>query len=270
MGNANAKIAFVGEAPSFEEERLGQQFVGPSGRIFDEICRNAGIRRSDCWITNVFKYIIIPQVKKGKKIPAFIRAEQAGVNVQESIQHLRTELDDLNPNVVVLLGGTALQALKGTDKITNWRGSILHLWNRKCIPSYHPASLIHGEDSGNYWTKFVMEFDYKRALRQSSFPEIIKFPRNLQVCRNSAQLAEFYKRAKERSVRENRPIKLSVDIEAIHCVPVCIGLSFDKHEGLSVPLWNRTSLCRISDISSSDLAAIWLLLDKILTDKDVE
>lgn len=268
-GNAHAKILIVGEAPSYEEEAKGQPFVGPAGRVLDDCLRNSGIPRGSIWTTNVFKYMIIPQAKYGKKIPASVRAAQAGLDVPGSIQELRTEIDEIKPNVVVPLGGTALWAMFGKDKISQYRGSILSLWNYKSVPTYHPASILHGDEGrGNYWQKVLIEFDLKRALAQSTFPEIISPSRNLVICRTSAQLAEFYARGKAIAARKKHPIKLALDIEALHCIPVCLGLSYEKHCGLSVPLWNTTSLCRISDIPTSDLVSIWLMLQRIINDPD--
>src|SRR3954468_9152460 len=226
LGNPSANILFVGEAPSYEEEAAGKPFVGPAGRVFDDCLKNAGIKRDACWVTNVFKKMIMPQAKSGKKIPATIRAQQAGLDVNESITELRTEIDEIRPNVIVALGGTALWALRGTDKILPWRGSILPAWNYKIIPTFHPAAIIHGEEGGLYWWKYIIEFDFKRALSQSKFREIVPPYRNLQVCRTSAQLQDFYNRAKQRA--NGKRIKLAVDIEAIRCVPVCISLSFDR------------------------------------------
>jgi DNA polymerase I - 3''-5'' exonuclease and polymerase domains len=258
-GNPYAKILFIGEAPSFEEENALKPFVGPAGRLFDECLHNAGIVRSDVWITNVFKQMIVPQQKFGRKIPAVVRAEQAGLNVQESIQVLRTEIDEIKPNVICLLGGTALWALSGKDKITPWRGSILSLWSYKCIPTFHPATLLYGE--GEYWQKYIIEFDFRRVLSQSEYPEIRRPSRNLSICHNSAQLSDFIE-------RNNDKDKLSVDIEALRCIPVCVSLAFDSIEGLCVPLWNSTSITRISDIPSSDLASIWNILYLLLKDKN--
>lgn len=256
-GNPCAKILFIGEAPSFEEEAAKLPFKGPAGRIFDECLRNAGIDRYDCWVTNVFKEMIVPQQKFGKKIPASVRAEQAGLDVQKSIAELRIEVDEIKPNIICLLGGTALWALSGKDKITPWRGSILSFWNYKCIPTFHPATLLYGE--GDYWQKYVIEFDMRRVLEQSSFPEIKRPSRNLSICRNSAQLEDFVRRNEKR-------FKLSVDIEALRCIPICISLAFDSVEGLCVPLWNSTSITKISDIPSSDLASIWNILYNLLSD----
>ena len=268
-GNANAKLMFVGEAPSYDEEQSGRPFTGPAGRLLDECCRTAKINRNDCWITNVFKYMIVPQVKKGKKIPAYVRAEMAGLNVQQNIQELRTEIDQIRPNIIVPLGGTALWAIFGKEDIGKYRGSILSGWNYKLVPTYHPASVLHEDEGrGNYWQKVIIEFDLKRALAQSHFPEIIRPTRNLIICRNSAQLAEFYSRGKALAKSLGHPIKLAVDIEALRCIPVCISLAFEITCGMCVPLWNTTSLCKISDISDSDLVSVWLMLQKILNDPD--
>lgn len=258
-GNPYAKILFVGEAPSYDEEVTGRAFTGPAGRLFDDCLKNAGIDRSSCWVTNVFKEMIVPQQKEGRKIPATVRAEQAGLDVQKSITELRVEIDEIKPNVIVPLGGTALWALFGKDKITQWRGSILSCWNYKTVPTFHPATLLYGE--GEYWQKYVIEFDMRRALEQSTFADIRRPSRNLSICRNSAQLGDFIERNKNKQ-------KLSVDIEALRCIPVCISLAFDSVEGLCIPLWNSTSITKISDIPSSDLASIWNILYNLLNDRN--
>lgn len=266
MGNGHARIAFVGEAPSYDEEVKGEPFVGPAGRIFNECLEAAGINRADVWVTNVFKYMIVPQSKTGKKIPAWKRAEMAGIDVQESIRKLRVELDDIKPTVIVPLGGTALWAMTGGDKIARWRGSILPAWNYKIVPTYHPAGMLYTEQAGNYWQKPIIQFDMRRALAQSKFPEIRRPSRNLVICKTSAQIADFYRRAKDAAKRNGGKIRLAVDIEALHCIPVCISLAFNKVEGFCIPFWNQTPLCKISDIPSSDLASIWIILDQILRD----
>lgn len=269
QGNQYAKMMFIGEAPSYDEERTKKCFTGPSGNVLNECLKNAGITRGELWITNVFKYMIAAQPKDSKPIPAQVRAKMAGIDVQQSINELRIEIDQIKPNVICLLGGTALWALFGKDKITPYRGSILSLWNYKCVPTYHPASVLHTEEGkASYWQKVIIELDLKRVKEQSNFPEINRPSRNLIVCRNSAQLEEFYLRAKQFAKEKKRKIKLSVDIEALRCIPVCVSLAFDHITGICVPLWNKTPMTKISDIPMSDLVSIWLLIDKILNDPD--
>jgi len=260
-GAIGAKLAIVGEAPSYEEEESRIPLTGPSGRLTNAICNDAGFSRDQCWVTNVSKYMIIPQ-QKGKYVQFSKRAEQAGVDLEEQIKALRAELKEIKPNCILALGGSALWALTGHSKIEKWRGSVLQSFDGiKVVGTYHPAHILRsGEGEGKktgYWQKYVMQFDFKRAWEQSQFPEIRRPSRHLTICRNSNHLYEFIN-----SFIGNKN-KVSVDIEAIHCIPVCIGLAFDKYSGMSVPLWGHTDVCKISDIPDVDLAQIWILLSQL-------
>jgi len=264
-GRIGARLMILGEAPAREEVIAGKCFVGPSGRELDKLLKDAGINRDDCWITNVCKHPVPPNVGK-EKIPFRIRAERVGINVDECLNELQKEINSVSPNCILALGGTALWALSGKTKISAFRGSILHGMGRKYVPSYHPAHLLHqakGEIKG-YWNRQVMVLDFKRALAQSEFPEINRPYRNLQICRSSAQLYDFY----ERNKKYGRP---AVDIEARgHCLPACIGIAFTPHEGITVPLWNTEGEYRnLTHISTDDLVSSHILLAEILADNDI-
>lgn len=278
MGNFGSKLMLLGEAPSYQETAAGKPFVGPSGKELDRLLIDAGINRNDCWLSNVFKYEIPPNLP-GKKIPAAVRAHSIGINVEESLSELQTEINSIKPNCILGLGGTVLWALTGikpkTKKkesetntiyvpsggIQDYRGSILLGMGRKVVCTYHPAHLLHtqGEIKG-YWNRFIMVFDFKRALRQSEFPELQLPQRTLQICKNSYELAEFRNRYKSCT-------KMSVDIEANGtCIPVCIGLAFNKLHGMTVPLWNSGGIC---NIPTSDLVQIWIILAEMLYEKEI-
>jgi len=279
MGSFGAKLMVIAEAPSYQETAAGKPLVGPSGKEFDRLCADAGINRGDLWISNVFKYEIPPNEGK-KKIPAWIRAQQVGIDIEESLTELQTEINSIKPNCILGLGGTALWALTGikpkskkkeredttatytpTGGIQDYRGSILLGMGRKCVHTYHPAHLLHqqGEIKG-YWNRQVMIFDFKRALQQSQFPEINRPIRNLQICKSSYELQEFRERYKSST-------KMSVDIEARgHCLPVCIGIAFNKHHGMCIPLWNDGE---ISSIPTADLVQIWIILAEMLYEKGI-
>src|SRR5712691_8236930 len=173
IGNKNAKIVLVGEAPSYVEEQTLTPFTGPSGKLLNELLHDAGISRADCWITNVSKYFVPPNIPP-KKVPFSTRAQMVGIDINKCIEELRIELNQLQPNVVVALGSTALWALTGKSKISAFRGSILSGMNGlKVIGTWHPAHILHqeGEVKG-YWNKQILYFDLKRAKRQSEFREI--------------------------------------------------------------------------------------------------
>lgn len=262
-GGANgAKLMILGEAPSYSETQSGRPFVGPSGRELDRLLYDSGIYRSNCWISNVCKYEVPPNLP-GKRIPFAIRAKQHGIDIEQQLYELQVEINELKPNCILALGGTALWALSGKTKIGNYRGSIMYGMGRKFIPSYHPAHLLHQATGGEfkgYWNRQVMVFDFKRALIQSRFPELVLPNRTLEICRTSHQLAEFRARYKDK-------IRMAVDIEANGtCLPVCIGLSLNRNHGIVVPLWNTDG---ISNIPDSDLVQMWIILAEMLYEKGI-
>ena len=262
IGPVGAKIVILGEAPSTEESRAGRPFVGPSGRELDRLLKDAGINRADCWITNVCKYEV-PANVGAKKQGFYSRAVNSGIDIDKQLAELQVELNDIRPNVILALGGTALWALSGKTKISKHRGSIMWGMGTKFVPTYHPAHLLHSSKGGEikgYWNRQVMIFDMKRALAESVSRELELPSRVLQIAQNSAELHDFLERYKYNN-------KMSVDIEAGgHCIPICIGLAFNKQHGMTVPLWNKDG---ISSVPLSDLASMWLMLDKVLREKDI-
>lgn len=262
MGNIGAKLMVLGEAPSNEEESALKPFVGPAGREADKLFADAGFHRSECWITNVSKYMVPPNVGK-KKIPFHVRARNAGIDMDEQLAHLREEINELKPNCILALGGTALWALSGKEKITDYRGSIMFGLGRKFVPTYHPAHLLHqakNAEMKGHWNRFIMVLDMKRAYEEAASPNLELPRRTLQICRNSGELYEFLNRYK------NHP-RMAVDIEARgSCIPVCIGIAFNKHHGMTVPLWNFDD---ISEIPDRELVTLWMMLAEVLANKNI-
>jgi uracil-DNA glycosylase family 4 len=263
-GPIGAKLLILSDAPSHEDTNSGKPLSGSVGREVDRLLGDAGISRNNAWITTVSKYEVPPNLDK-KKIPFHVRARNAGIDIDQQLNELRTEISEIKPNVILALGGTALWALSGKTKIAHFRGSLQWGMGTKFVPTYHPKDLLHSHTGGEikgYWNRQVIIFDCKRALEES-FSPILELPsRTLQICRNSGDLYEFLERYKG-----SQYSKMSVDIEAGgHCLPICIGLSFSKSHGMTVPLWNSGG---ISTIPNSDLATIWVMLAKVLWEKDI-
>src|SRR4030095_1023617 len=257
-----AKLMILGEAPAFHETAAKKPFVGPSGKELDKLLYDAGIYRQNCWITNVCKYEVPPNAR-GKKIPFHVRAKNAGIDIDQQLKELQVEVNDIRPNCILALGGTALWALSGKNKIGSYRGSIMYGMGRKFVPTYHPAHLLHQATGGEfkgYWNRQVMIFDFKRALIQSRFPEYTTPKRHIEICQNSHQLAQFRDRYKDK-------IRMAVDIEANGtCLPVCVGLSLNPNHGFTIPLWNCDG---ISNIPDRDLVQCWILLAELLYEKEI-
>lgn len=260
-GPISPKIMIIGEAPSYEEVEAGRPFVGAAGRELDRLLKDAKINRHECWVTNVCKYMVTPSPRT-KNIPFAVRAKNDGIDITQQISELQVEVNSIQPNVILALGGTALWATTGKKSIQNYRGSIMLGMGRKLIPTYHPAHLLYqsaGEFKG-YWNRQVMIFDMKRALAQSHYPELNLPSRALYVAKNSAQFQDYLDRNKTNS----RP---AIDIEAGgHCIPICIGISFSPNEGITIPLWNKDG---ISNIPNSDLITIWRMVAEFLAKHDI-
>src|SRR3990167_9634089 len=128
VGPLTAKIVIVGEAPGQDEEREGIPFIGESGQLLNRLMTDVGIKRDDCYITNVCK--VRPPSNKMERL------EELGLKVEDFYPELFLEIRKVRPNVIIALGGTALKALCEETEITKWRGSILSFDGIKVIPAY--------------------------------------------------------------------------------------------------------------------------------------
>jgi len=162
-GNLSAKIVLVGEAPGQEEEVAGRPFVGAAGNLLRATMRQAGLLERDVYITNVVK-VRPPQNK-------LERLEELGVRVEDFYPLLFSEIDAINPNVIVALGEVALNALTGLKGVTNWRGSILRgrreVGERKVVPALHPAYILRV-----FKERVLLVLDLKRVKEESVSPLI--------------------------------------------------------------------------------------------------
>jgi uracil-DNA glycosylase family 4 len=254
---SQVKIMIVGEAPGAVEEEYGKPFVGPTGDLLDELLGEAGIQRDECYITNVVKY----------RPPAndFKRLHEIGVDLQSSINELKEEIKRVNPNIILALGEQALRGTTGKFGISNYRGSILRAFDgqHKVVSTFHPANLLYqrarskGKGLFKYAWKYVMIADLKRVKEQSLFPELKLPQRNITIARSSLDLYRFLE-------RHDRDAKPTVDIESINCLPVCVGIAYNKYEAISVPLYRRIFGVNVSDASLIDIADRWTSLAKVL------
>lgn len=278
MGLTGCKIVLLGEAPSYNDVKRGRPMSDT--RDLDELLKQAGIIKAECWMTNVFKYPI-PSSPTKKKIPAFVRAEQAGLNIRESLTHLQNEINDIRPNIIIGLGGTALWALTGIrpkgkkkkseeDKIavtyggiTDYRGSILMGMGRKTVCTYNPAHLNWNATDVEfigYWNRQVILADLKRA-REESYSDKIELPRRtIEICKSVNDIRRFREMYKDKQA-------VSVDIEAGgHYLPACIGFAFTRTHAMVVPLWNVKDYSFISDV---EMTMIWKEVAELLYEKEI-
>src|SRR5678815_945124 len=106
VGNPQPNLMIVGEAPGKHEDIQGIPFVGPTGQILDDILMKAGIRRDECYITNVVKY--------RPPLNNFNKLHLIGIDVGQCIQELwDNEIKVLKPKCILAIGNQALEAVVG-------------------------------------------------------------------------------------------------------------------------------------------------------------
>jgi DNA polymerase len=143
-GAANASIVLIGEQPGDREDLAGRPFVGPAGQLLDEALQEAGVDRKRVYVTNAVKHF---NFEPRGKFRLHKRPPVSAVNA--CLPWMRSELGLIEPEVVVLLGATAAQALFGSKfRITRDRGTILkHELSEKVIATLHPSGILRAPDA---------------------------------------------------------------------------------------------------------------------------
>lgn len=131
VGNPEAKIMFVGEAPGADEDRQGEPFVGAAGQLLNRILEASQLRRADVYICNILRCR-----PPGNRNPA----PEEATNCRE---YLDGQIEIVDPDYIVCLGGIAAKSLLASmDSIGKLRGRFFKYGRAKVLCTYHPAYLL--------------------------------------------------------------------------------------------------------------------------------
>jgi DNA polymerase len=141
-GTRTAEVMFVGEQPGDSEDRAGEPFVGPAGRLLDEALVEAGIDRSTTYVTNAVKHF--KWQARGKRR---IHQKPNWAEMTACRPWLEAELAVVQPRVLVLLGATAAQSLLGRQfRVTQNRGQLVESDLAESVTAtIHPSAILRGE-----------------------------------------------------------------------------------------------------------------------------
>ena len=131
-GPTHTEIMLIGEGPGAREDEQGRPFVGASGKFLDQLLEQAGVTRSDVWITNVVKCR-----PPGNRDPLPNEVEICASN------HLQHQIKLVNPSVIVTLGRFSMGLFFKGAKITQIHGQMRKVEDRFVIAMYHPAAALH-------------------------------------------------------------------------------------------------------------------------------
>ncbi len=140
VGNIDAQLMFVGEAPGADEDEQGEPFVGKAGQLLTKIIQATSLQRSDVYIANILKCRPdTPGQSAGNRKPT-------SEEMQTCIPYLHEQIDLIRPKVIVALGATAVEGLLGkTVGITKLRGNWQAYRGIPMMPTYHPAYLLRNQ-----------------------------------------------------------------------------------------------------------------------------
>jgi uracil-DNA glycosylase family protein len=161
-GAAPAQLLFVGEQPGNDEDLRGEPFVGPAGKLLDRALLEAGIDRTQAYVTNVVKHF--KWEPRGKRR---IHEKPNAREVAACRPWVMAEIEVVRPRVVVCLGATAAQALLGRDfKVTQRRGELIE--NTGLAPyvmaTVHPSSILRAPDDETRQREFARFVEDLRQL----------------------------------------------------------------------------------------------------------
>lgn len=263
----------VGEYPGEQEVLRGEPFVGVSGNELTKMLHDAGITRSECFITNVVRsrpfgndighWVCFTKkdIADHAQDPAwswvgdrFVRSE-----VAEGIDMLRKELALVQPNVVLALGNLALWALAGKWGVADWRGSVLPCTlfeGRKVIPAFHPSTVLRQWS----WRNVCVQ-DFRRTKRESASPELIRPDYKFILRPNYTTAIQTIDLMLAKL--DAGPTHLSIDIETRMGHIACIGWAWSRTEAICIPLLDTNHA--VGYWNEDEEVAIMFHMQKMLT-----
>jgi uracil-DNA glycosylase family protein len=143
-GELHAPVMFIGEQPGDEEDVKGHPFVGPAGRLFDKALMDAGIDRSQTYVTNAVKHFKWKPAGKRR-----LHAKPKASEVAACRPWLNAEIEIVRPNILVFLGATAAQSLLGSSfRVTQMRGQwLVSEIAENVLATVHPSSVLRAPDA---------------------------------------------------------------------------------------------------------------------------
>lgn len=247
-GDRSADIMLVGEAPGKDESRKREPFVGRSGRLLTRYLKKLGVSRSDVFLTNLCRY-----QPRGS-----FRTILGTDKLEEGVNELREEIEQVDPTVVIGLGGFPMYFLTGETGtsgkkgagITQYRGSVLPNslvpGGPKVFATLHPAFVLRA-----WGFHPIFMHDLSRAIEEADYPEIRRPSYESIIDPPEARMIEL--------VEEMRGADwLSVDIETFPDNTIsCCGFADREDRGLCITFQRRNHLEYIEALFESPAQKIF-------------
>ena len=274
----------IGEAPSYDDLRKGHVFSGYSGDEFARLLNEAGITRTQTYST----YLVKTKVP-GDSLEAWVATKKKDITSDhtmfrdkfvipafvESVNLLKKEIANVQPNVIITLGNVVTWALTGNWGVTSWRGSMLQT-DLDCGIGYFPKVLPTFVSGMMYrkpeWLP-LMKTDLRRAVMMSASRELI-VPNNHYIIRPTYStvngiLTQLYDQLEAARVAgQGTKLRLGVDLETRSGHIACCGIAWSNTEALCIPF-----MCVERPegyFNFEEELQVLAMLEKVLTHPNVE
>ncbi|MBC7368632.1 MAG: uracil-DNA glycosylase [Undibacterium sp.] len=169
VGNLDAQIMFVGEAPGAEEELQGEPFVGPAGQLLTKMIGGMGLKRADVYIGNIMNWR--PELPVGPSGAQVGNRPPTDEEMVYCLPFIRAQIEIVQPALLVALGSTAAQGLLGFGTFKTLgevRGKWGEFGGKPLMVTYHPSYLLR-PPVDNRKKRLVWE-DLLKVMERAALP----------------------------------------------------------------------------------------------------
>jgi uracil-DNA glycosylase family 4 len=165
VGDPNAKLMLIGEAPGVEEERQREPFVGPAGQKLTGILKAMGLERSQVYISNICKFRpAMDNQGNGNRAPT-------DQEMAACLPFVLTEIDVIRPQIIVALGATASKGLGIEGPVGRLRGKFHDFRGTPTMVTYHPSYILREEKmNGGMQAKRQVWEDMLQVMERLALP----------------------------------------------------------------------------------------------------
>lgn len=282
-GPPSARVMIVGEMWGHSEMRDNRPFAGTSGEELNRMLHEAGILRSECFVTNVVNAMPprglieswIPKKKKDvtSKMVSF-RGKMVDPVIVQGYESLLAEIRLVKPNLIIAAGNTALWALTGMEGILKWRGS--QLWSDidhpalppdtqgiKVIPIIHPAAIMR-----EWSLRRIVVQDLRRCAREMTTREYTNVPKwNFRVRPSSTEVLQTLDGLIASLDAASEPLWLDFDLETLAGHIETAGISWSRVDAICIPFMTREDKHGYWASAEMEGAIVWRLY-RVLTHRN--
>lgn len=244
-GPSPAKIMVVGEYYSQDDYHTQEPFSGEVGKEFNRMLHEAGIMRSECYLTNavnarppngqIAKWLPKKKMDVVYNYHQFVRGKWVAPEIITGIEQLHREVREVKPNIIVAAGNLALWALSSAEGAMKWRGSLLRADQLPrndqplLIPIITPTAIF-----AQWENRAITVLDLKRVAKHRDSREMPANTWRFTLRPSYAAVLDTLNSLLERAESESFWLDFDLETRAGHIA--CAGLSWSRDDAICIPL----------------------------------